>query len=50
MILWLDELATQPKRGIWGFYGFFQSLEFILLLSLLTHPTSMAIFKKFPDS
>ncbi len=26
MLLWLDELATQPQRGFWGFYGFFRSL------------------------
>jgi hypothetical protein len=24
MILWLDELTTQPQRGFWGF---FRSLE-----------------------
>jgi hypothetical protein len=27
MILWWDELATQPQRGFWGFYGFSRSLE-----------------------
>jgi hypothetical protein len=46
----VDELATQPQRGFWGFYGFFRSLEIFLLVPLVAHLTSMVIFKKFPGS
>ena len=50
MVLWLDELATQPQRGFWGFYGIFRSLEIFFLVPLVTDLISMVIFKKFPGS
>jgi hypothetical protein len=50
MTLWPDELATQPKRGIWGFYGFFSVAGIFFLIPLVTHLISMVIFKKFPGS